>query len=277
MQGLKVMKLTTFLKKHQESIPPWLRDFQEGCAFDREGFFSSRIVFYPGSGTDGHPVKEFGSSHCAHCFVYVDYHHTRTDIRTELARPNSCFRGYYTLSTINLGKKDLPPNSWRADGYDEDYSSDDITSSSCIRRGFPPSKDFGLIDILERNPDLDDSHGAKRLAIMFLGTDGYAAYDFLFCRRRGASPPFAVVLQDHGWGGNYSRFGKRGLLEKIASTHKVFPPYLLVASRNTKAWTGYDRLWDVNGSTGGMHHSLRHLFTRVPESTSDTHPTTVSF
>ncbi len=30
------------------------------------------MVFYPGGGDDGHPVRLFGSSRAAFCFVYAD-------------------------------------------------------------------------------------------------------------------------------------------------------------------------------------------------------------
>jgi hypothetical protein len=54
-------------------VPSWLDDFANGDAFERESFFASRIVYYPSSGTDGHPVKLFGSTHSAHSFVYAAY------------------------------------------------------------------------------------------------------------------------------------------------------------------------------------------------------------
>ena len=48
--------------------------------FNREDFFNSRVVFYPGAYVDGHAIKLFGSSHAAHCFVYCDYWHEQNEI-----------------------------------------------------------------------------------------------------------------------------------------------------------------------------------------------------
>jgi len=66
------MKIYEYLRKMPEPMPCWLRDFSAGQAFNRDAFFASRVVYYPGSGADGHPVKLFGSTGRAHSFVYVD-------------------------------------------------------------------------------------------------------------------------------------------------------------------------------------------------------------
>jgi len=69
-----------YLQGLREDIPAWLDQFRDGDNFQRQKFFGTRIVFYPGSGTDGHPVKMFGSTHSAHCFVYADYGVTQTTL-----------------------------------------------------------------------------------------------------------------------------------------------------------------------------------------------------
>jgi hypothetical protein len=67
------MTVYDYLKKDKEPIPRWLLEIKEGDPFPYQDFFASRIVYYPGSYTDGHAVKVFGSTHSAHSFVYVDY------------------------------------------------------------------------------------------------------------------------------------------------------------------------------------------------------------
>ena len=49
------MDLVETLKQCPEPLPDWLR--QRSPGFDRKGFFSSRTVYYPGFGNDGHPVS----------------------------------------------------------------------------------------------------------------------------------------------------------------------------------------------------------------------------
>lgn len=46
----------------------------------------------------------------------------------------------------------------------------------------PGSKPYGFLEVLERDAELGPEHGAARLAIIFLGADGHATYDALFCQ-----------------------------------------------------------------------------------------------
>ena len=64
------MSMYEYLKNEKEPIPSWLLEIKEGDKFSRDDFFRSRIVFYPGSYTDGHAVKVFGSTHAAHSFLF---------------------------------------------------------------------------------------------------------------------------------------------------------------------------------------------------------------
>jgi len=239
-----------YLREHQEPIPIWLERFRPGDPFPREEFFSSRVVYYPGAGNDGQPVKLFASTHSAHCFVYVDYHVRREEIEAELDRTG--FRGYHTLARIFVQERELTPYGWRP--HIEPW---EFARAEYILDVAPP---FAFLEVLERNSDLDDSHGARRFAVLFMGADGFAAYDALFCQPHSVSPPFAVVLQDHGFGGNWEDFGGGGLLERIAQRTNTFPEMLLVAN-NTVPWEGYERV-EARGECGGMGHFVRHLYVR---------------
>lgn len=247
------MTLYEYLHHHREDLPVWLARFKSGDPFPREQFFASRVVYYPGAGTDGHPVKLFGASHCAHCFVYADYGVTQPRLETELADPRHGFRGYHCLDRLQLCERDLVPNAWSAH-----IARDEAPVSRFSSVAASP---FGFLEILERAPDLDDTHGARRIAVLFLGADGIAAYDALFCQGGGNSSPFAVLLEDHGFGGNYDRFGQGGMLERIARHGNRLPQWLLVAE-NTRAWDGFARMPEVDGDRGGMHASLRMLYGR---------------
>ena len=72
---------------------------------------------------------------------------------------------------------------------------------------------------MERKPEYDEAHGPKRLAIIFLFADGIASYDALFCQSRNKCEPFGVLLQDHGFGGNYDKFGMGGINGKNSLTY----------------------------------------------------------
>ena len=64
------MTMYEYLKKDKEPIPSWLLEIKEGDEFSSDDFYSSTIVFYSGSYTDGYAVKVFGSTHAAHSFVF---------------------------------------------------------------------------------------------------------------------------------------------------------------------------------------------------------------
>jgi hypothetical protein len=250
------MSLYEFLRRNREQFPAWLERFEAGAVFPRERFFESRVVYYPGSGTDGQAVRLFGSTHSAHCFVYADYGVDRRTIVEELEHPQHGFLGYHSLARVELNEQDLSPRGWIPH----------IEPAEVTGRlyQFAKAAPFGFLEVLERNHELDDGHGARRLAILFLGADGMATYDALFCQDDSVSAPFAVVLQDHGFGGNYDRFGGGGLLERLAARRNVIPRWLLVGD-NTAPWEGFDRAPGVDGDRGGMHAQLRFLYGRVEE------------
>lgn len=247
------MTIYEYLRGNREPVPDWLEQFQPGESFSRQHFFSSRIVYYPGSGTDGHPVKVFGSTHSAHCFVYTDYGLTSATVETQLEHPTNRFRGYHTLYRLALNQRDLSPSGWvpHIDGEEERQD----------QYRFAKAPPFAFLEVLERDPELNDDHGAHRLAILLLGADAIATYDALFCQEDSLLPPFAVVLQDHGFGGNYDRFGRGGLLDQVATSCNVFPDWLLVA-KNTEPWHGFFRVPNVEGECGGSHATLRLLYER---------------
>lgn len=249
------MSVYDFLRQRREDMPVWLDQFKDGEPFERDAFFGSRIVYYPGSGTDGQPVKLFGSTHSAHCFVYADFGVTQHALEQALEHPDHGFRGYHRLSRLQLRAKDLVPRGWTPHD-DRGRNPRDIYWAADVA-----SAPFGFLEVLERDDGLDDAHGARRLAILFLGADGIAAYDALFCQRDSISAPFALVLQDHGFGGNYNKFGGGGLLERIALGGKILPQWMLIAE-NTQPWNDFKRVPNLEGDRGGWHNNLRRLYRR---------------
>jgi len=238
----------------REPMPDWLKRFQPNEPFSRQNFFTSRLVYYPGSETetDGHPVKLFGSTHSSHCFVYADPKLMRAQIESVLEHPRHRFKGYRTLHRLEIRESDLVPNGW----------TPHITHSD-VERALDLSKPvqlFGFLEVLEREEAFDDSHGPKRLAVLFLGADGIAAYDALFCQKDSLSPPFALLLQDPGFiSSNYNRFGHGSLLHLIATRSKVLPQSLLI-SEDTEPWDGFVRLSGVGGDQAGILKPMRFLY-----------------
>lgn len=246
------MKIHEYLLQHREPCPQWLINFNEKDGFDHKEFFSSRVVFYPGYGSDGQAVKLFSASHSAHCFVYVDSLTPREQVVRDLDVPqrgySSRFLGYRCLARVDVTPEQLAPIGWTQHA-----------KAPADHFAKPHIKPFGFIEILERNAELTDEHGAQRLAILFLGADGHATYDALFCQRNNRPAPYAVLLQDHGFGGNYSNFGADGLMEQIARATQVLPEWLIVGTQ-TKAWLGYHAMEGVESDRGGWHKDQRSLY-----------------
>ncbi len=248
---IKVMTLYEYLKNDKEPMPKWLLEIKAGDLFSNKDFFSSRIVYYPGSYTDGHAVKLFGSTHSAHCFIYVDYHYCQNELEMELKRYP--FIGYVNLFKIQLNESDLVPNGWIPSTFFEQNENQ--------YRSVNKSASFAFLQILERESHLTDEHGPQRLAIIFLLADGIATYDALFCQKKSLEKPFALLIHDHGFGLAYDKFGGGGLLNRIAEIKSVIPKYLLVAE-NTKAWSTHQKFDLLKSDPGGMHQTPRFLYRR---------------
>jgi hypothetical protein len=89
-----------------------------------------------------------------------------------------------------------------------------------------------------------------------VGGDGVATFDALFCQSDG-NPPYAVVVQDHGFGGNWTTFGGDGSPLWSLARRGALPKWLLVAD-NTTPWPDYQVA--SNTDCGGMNASPRRLF-----------------
>lgn len=250
-----------FLDSFKEEIPEWLANFTAESTFSADHFFNSRTVFYPGVGTDGHAVKVFGSTHTAHCFVLADYMLQRNNVVEALDHPQHSFAGYKSLFRTNLEEHQLTPRGWQSHLMPHDFQ--DAYGRTINPGGFARTKSnpYAILEILAREPEYGHSHGPERLAILYLGADAVATYDALYCQGN-ALAPFAILIQDHGFGGQYTSFGNQGLLRKLASRCNVLPNWLLVAE-TSEPWYGYAKCSDVEHDRGGMHNQQRYLYKKL--------------
>ena len=252
--------IVDILRSDPEPLPVWLAGGPP--QFNREKFFASRTVYYPGSGNDGQPVKLCALAHAAHTFLYVDQGVERETLAERLRDPEQSFRGYTIAYQEELTEEILRPGGWIPH-----VSRGAVGSSVHFREGF--TTPFGWFVVLDRE-GIGEDHGPERLAILFIGGDGIASYDALYCQEDCTPPPFLAVIQDHGFSGNYSHFGYGGLLECIARERRVLPEYLLVAN-NSEPWQDYVDTC-ASAEPGGMWAYPRHLFRRVPARGPGTEP-----
>jgi hypothetical protein len=240
----------------KELMPGWLAAHAPGRRPSIDDFLRARVVFYPGAGDDGSPVRFFGSRHLAHTFIYADYGVGRAEVERALVERS--FRGYRQLDRVELTADDLRVRELRYHLAPDDIDHRDRFAADRMR---PHEAPFGFIEVLERTAAAGDAHGPARLAILFLYADGHAAYDGLFCQD-WSTPPYAVVVQDHGFGGDYSSFGDDGLMHRIATRTGRLPRYLWCADRQSRPWRGYEPVPGVPVELGGVHGMPRTLYER---------------
>ena len=221
------MPIIEELRKNPEPLPEWLRGTD--LRFNRENFFASRTLYYPGSGTDGFPIRVCSIAHAVHTFVYVDFWHTAESIEEHVHN----FEGNYKIECLEFVDKELVcPNGWHprvnlAKGY----------------KKIKLTKPYYLYAVLCRREDRSECHGPKRIAILFIGRDAFEAFDILYCQSNIS--PYLIVVQDHDvyYGNIFDRpedyrFDNAGMLRRYAIDCNAQPELLLVG-HNSTAWCGY--------------------------------------
>ena len=229
--------IISILEEDREPLPEWLKN--RVSKFDRNKFFASRTVFYPGSGIDGCPIEICSSTHAAHAFVYVDCKIPQDEIE-------KCIR-WEGANSIKVGGG---VRGHKFKGYEVEYS-EEIEQSTLLPRFHlrkfpryscictPPVKSFAFFVVLRREEGFDNMHGPKRLAVLFIGDDGFYTFNALYCLNDVTPAPYLVVVVDYGFGCATNKFGQGGLLHQIALEHNVSPKWLLVGT-TTEPWDEYE-------------------------------------
>ena len=234
-------------------MPEWLLKYKSGDQVEFSDFMTSRVGYYPGSGYDGNLVKVGNKSHSVHCFLHVDYLIRRVELEQYLSRRN-CLSGYHPIGRVDFSEQDVFPNGTY-------YHNPFKKKPRYGRTNFIDMQGEGycFMEIFERNADKDETWGAERLAIVFLFADGIDTYYQLFVNQYKKAP-WLFLLQDHGTGGNYSRFGKDGILNIIIKRSAIMPEYVICADWNSYIWDGYKKLGYLGTTTGGMQRWPRYLY-----------------
>ena len=230
--------------------PQWLQHAEELNCETLANFFSSRVVYYPGAGCDGRALAIFGQTHSAHCFVHIDLTWTSQEIKQHLQPTHSGHCAGYSPA------------------FQSELTADELTLLLRLDMSHPfPSQENGLKSalwtVLARDQGRSDEHGPDRLAFLHIQAEAVWA-----CRNIWANldhKPFGVVLQDHGFGGNWARFGGADAPLFRMAQETVLPELLLVA-RNTKQWPNYE---PVSEWTDRVDGNRNRLFRRVRTSGPD--------
>ena len=140
--------------------------------------------------------------------------------------------GYRITLVRRLTQEELCPDGWSPHVYVSGMRNNSFFDKQ------PPGGAFAIWAVLERFDTFDDDHGPKRLAILVEGGEGVATYGALFCQDNSYSP-YAILLQDHGFGGNWTRFGGDESPLRTLALRSGLPRWLFVASKPTQVWSGY--------------------------------------
>ena len=247
-----MQEIYDYLKQYQEDMPCWLKNYHSGDSVYFDMVMKGRVGYYPGSRFDGNLVAVANKAHCVHSFLYVDYLVTKEALLSEMEEYP--FKGYHSIGRIDWTEQDIMPNGQYPIKVNYKQKLDPMRF---VDKSVTP---YCFTEILERNEEENEEWGAERFAITFLYADGIATYYQLFTKQFEKSP-WIFLLQDHGFGGNYDKFGRGGLLDAIIKESNIRPKYVICAD-NTQIWNGYNKVEGVNSTSGGMHNNIRFIYKR---------------
>jgi hypothetical protein len=238
------------LRNHRKQMPDWLADvntpnLEMPDQFRRtmDQFLKERVAFYPGAGTDGQLFSLFGKSSSVHCFVHADYGVPANAVLADLQE-----NGYDRIMGYDpVVHRIIPPDWWQFEQPPECDCESELNES--------------LFVILKRQDGFTEDHGSEYLGFLHVSIDAYWLYWNLWGKRKLA--PYAVLLQDHTWGGNHDdcKFGfpveetDTSPLYQMA-TQAGLPKFLLVGD-NTGPWPSYNVVSGWSDEAGASNHRRR--------------------
>ena len=216
------------LGEDPEPVPSWLRAYRTGVdqlPAALAAFLSSRIAFYPGSGiVDGELFETFTAAHAVHCVLHADLLHGSAlvaDVLSRRFRPYIHVAGYRVIDLQQLDASTT--RTLLALSDEHPWGQDPALQGACWA-------------VLEREPEYTDDHGPARLAFLHVQCEAVWLYWNLWARSRERAP-YGILIQDHGYGGNWTKFGPGGALHDLAWEGCVWPKWILAADGS--AWPGY--------------------------------------
>jgi len=230
------------INENQET-PAWLLNYRAGRRFPRKKFLKERAVFYPGAGADFHPLEIFGGAGAAHCFVMADYWITPHQVGDVLS--NAPVAGFGLDSLVQIPLEEVFKVRWTRH-FDQDLTKEKT------RQNFIKTKNtegFAFFAVF--------NNGSRRLALLYLGYEAVEAYDRLFCQGRSPKPPYGILVQNHGMGGDWNQMANPD--SYVAQLADEFGrPRWLIGEDGRKNWRDYEPVSDI--TYGGMNSTARRLF-----------------
>ena len=241
------MKITEFLQNERTPfpLPRWLENWSNSSSFDVDAFLSSNVVFYPGGGRDGQPIRLFNEGCNVSCFLYADSGYNLRNVDQEFSvHP---LKGYNLLETTEVTFNEV---------FKESSRQTVVYRGRRRERVYDAKDKIGCLYIFQHDGSEVSEKCSPFLAMLYLNIDAFYVFENLFSKE---NTPLAILLADHGFGGNWDKFGCGGKLEKISRTKEIIPKWLLV-DENTREWRMYRKVLNVKGDIGRGHKKVRRLF-----------------
>ena len=223
--------------------PRWLLDLTPADIRRGPGPWLEHLVedalIYPGAGVDGSPVRQCNG--VIHSFIFPDYMVSKDEILGELTRARRTGTGFAHHRLVDLVEFDAGPLVEKAD-------------PNFVRDGNNPIRTEatdGIWAVFEsQRPG-----PRERFSFLFMGTEAIQTMAALFPRR----PPRALVVQEHGFGGNCWR----SFSEKIheLSQHWNDTPEILILGPNHQLhqWRIWGHSLRTDVATESMHQQEREI------------------
>jgi len=201
------------------------------------------VLYYPGSGTDCGPLLLFAEHVKNLTVVYTDYN-------IDLVSVNQLLNHLVVWQSGAI--QNLAPQRFGVVAWADFWHPSALLPAPNINIPAPEIS-FGI------ETTLTHANG-KKINFIFLATEAVGTFSVL---ANANLQPTAIVLQDHGFGGNWTSFGGDSELWRLARVSQTLPDLLFVAE-NTNPWTGYECV-----SNYGIHGCQEHQRRRAVFTLSD--------
>jgi hypothetical protein len=196
-----------------------------------------RSLFYPGSEFDFDVIKYFIKTSKIDNFYYCDYSIDKQLLLEKL-------RTYFGKLGFAVALQcQLHPSYYNSKTWEDFWTKEYIENRELL---------IGDISFINEYKIFNEKTSFK---FIYFGTEAIATYKILLQNR---ILPDLLVIQDHGYGGNWTYFSQDSLLETLSKEYNFYPSYILI-DKNQNVWNNYDKISETVGRFG-MHQDERVLY-----------------
>jgi len=193
-----------------------------------------QTLYYPGARMDLGPFEIFAGSAKLTRVIYADY-------GIDESSAGSLIKSIARWKCTSFQK--LNPANFGVDSWDAFWPDDPASL-----RHRQPANAFGC------TAHLSNELGHE-VEFTYFGTEGHQTLEVLIrCRLK----PSTIVLQDHGFGLGWARFGGDSLMYRLARDLRALPRFLLIAAK-TRTWPGYHQVTNLVRMPNGYQSALFKL------------------